>query len=158
MLKGALEFRRLCPELAPAFSRFLAALSANGDDALFHPHPFNADQAERLCAYTGQDLYYVALANGEVLAYGMLRGWDEGYEMPSLGIAVHPQVRGKQIATALMHFLHSAALHRGVKRIRLKVYRNNAAARKLYDKFGYRYETSTGAELVGFCDLTGKAG
>ncbi len=69
-------------------------LAARGDGRWFHPHPLTAVEAARPCAYDGRDLYYAAVTGDAVVAYGLLRGWDEGYAVPSLGIAVHPAARG----------------------------------------------------------------
>ena len=148
-----LEFRRLSPALEPGLSKFFEALVAAGDDKFFHPHPFTATEAARLCAYTGHDLYYAATCGDEVRAYGMLRGWDEGYSVPSLGIAVHPAARGQGLARSLMLFLHSAAAVRRSPRIRLKVYPHNLAARTLYERLGYHFGDESGGQLVGILSL-----
>ena len=55
----------------------------------FSPHPFTSKQAEYICNYAGMDLYYaVVLEKQRIVGYGMLRGWEEGYEVPSLGICI----------------------------------------------------------------------
>src|SRR5437868_120527 len=90
----ALEFRRLAPDLAEGLAALFAALEANGDGRFFHPHPLTPQEARRRCADRGGDLYYAALRGSQVLGYGLLRGWDEGYPVPSLGIAVAPAHRG----------------------------------------------------------------
>ncbi len=59
---------------------------------------------------------------GSIVAYGMLRGWDEGYETPSLGIAVHSEWQARGVGRRMMEHLHQVARVRGAKRIRLKVY------------------------------------
>jgi len=106
-----------------------------------------------LAQYSGKDLYYVAVSGTAVAAYGMLRGWDEGYQVPSLGIAIHPDARGTGLASTFMQFLHAAARLRGATRVRLKVNSENTAARRLYQSLGYRFEDSDGGEIVGFVDL-----
>jgi ribosomal protein S18 acetylase RimI-like enzyme len=146
-----LTFCRLGPDLAPPLASFFAGLCARGEDRFFHPHPFTAEQADRLCRHDGRDLYYAAI-DDEVLAYGMLRGWDAGYLVPSLGIAVHPAARGTGLAKSFMHFLHAAAARRGAPAVRLKVYPDNAAARRLYEGLGYRFENA-GDQLVGVFPL-----
>jgi len=84
------------------------------------------------------------------LAYGILRGWDQGYEIPSLGIAVHPEARGGKLGELMMHFLHSAARRKGARQVRLKVYGKNVSARNLYIKLGYKFDTvEEGGQLVG---------
>lgn len=150
---SSLEFCRLRPPLQMCLTAFFEALNARGDDRWFHPHPFTAVEAARLCAYQGRDLYYAAVARDAVLAYGMLRGWDEGYETPSLGIAVHPDARGLGLARTFMGFLHTAASLQGARRVRLKVYPENAAARRLYESLGYRLELAADGQLLGVLDL-----
>ncbi len=148
-----LEFLRLTPPLAAKLTAFFEVLSARGDGRWFHPHPLTAVEAVRLCADEGRDLYYAAAAGDAVLAYGLLRGWDEGYAVPSLGIAVHPAARGLGLARAFMSFLHAAAALSGANRVRLKVYPDNAPARRLYERLGYRLEPAADGQLLGFLDL-----
>ncbi len=150
----AIECMLLSPRWTQPLAEFFQALREAGDDAEFHPHPFTAEEAARRCQYAGRDLYYI-LADGErVLAYGMLRGWDDGYEIPSLGIAVHPRERGKGLGRLLMRVLHMAARRHGAKTIRLKVHPHNARAVRLYETLGYTFRGEEAGQLVGFFDLT----
>jgi ribosomal-protein-alanine N-acetyltransferase len=148
-----LEFRALLPGLKSELVEFFRAFANSEGSHWFHPHPFTPEEADKLCIYDGKDLYYVALGGREVLAYGMLRGWDEGFAIPSLGIAVHPKVRGIGLGRAFMLFLHTAARLYGAKQIRLKVYPENIAAVKLYELLGYRYGEKLEDQLVGYLDL-----
>jgi GNAT superfamily N-acetyltransferase len=148
-----LEFVRLVPRLETPLARFFEALESRGDGRWFHPHPLTAAEAARLCAYEGRDLYYAAAAGESVLAYGLLRGWDEGYAVPSLGVAVHPNARGLGLARTFMGFLHAAAGLRGAKKVRLKVYPDNGPARRLYERLGYRLAPADDGQLLGFLDL-----
>ena len=103
--------------------------------------------------YQGRDLYY-ALADGmTMIGYGMLRGWDEGYEIPSLGLALDSSVRGHGYGRMFMHFLHAAALRRGAKRIRLKVHRENVRGIDLYKSLGYEFGQQEGSQLIGYLQL-----
>ena len=150
---GALEIRTLCPELEQALAGFFANLRKEGADDHFHPHPLTDKEARRLCAYSGKDLYYVLVEKQRVLAYGMLRGWDEGFEVPSLGIATLSSARGAGFGTLLVRFLHAAARRRGARKVILKVYKDNTAARKLYERLGYSFSDKGTRELSGSIDL-----
>ena len=150
---SALEFCHVGPAVETRLASFFTALASRGDDRWFHPHPLTGHEAARLCSYRGRDLYYVAAHTDAVLAYGLLRGWDEGYAVPSLGIAVHPNARGIGLARAFMVFLHSAAALNGASRVRLKVYPNNAPARRLYESLGYRLEPAADGQLLGVLQL-----
>ena len=100
------------------------------------------------------DLYYVLVEANAVIGYGMLRGWSEGYEIPSLGIAIAPSARGQGLGRAFMHFLHAAARRRGSTKVRLRVDANNAAALTMYKSLGYVFDANEGPYLVGFIPLT----
>lgn len=148
-----LECKLLTPELREGFVAFLSALETAGDQKFFYPHPFTSEAVERLIGYEGKDLYYVLVDINAVLGYGMLRGWDEGFEIPSLGIAIHPQSRGQGLSKLLMHFLHVAAARRGASKVRLRVRHDNAKAIALYRSIGYKFTPDREEYLVGFFEL-----
>jgi ribosomal protein S18 acetylase RimI-like enzyme len=106
------------------------------DRRLFHPHPFSSEAIQPLVQ--SRDEYWLLVKDEAVLGYGMLRGWEEGYAIPSLGIAVAARHRGHGHGERIMHFLHLRAYNRGAARIRLTVDAENQAACGLYRKFGYR--------------------
>jgi len=136
-----------------ALAEFFRVLVATGDNQHFHPHPLTEEEARRRARYTGLDLYYVLLERREVLGYGMLRGWDEGFEVPSLGIAIHPSARRTGLGELLMRFLHTAARRRGARRIRLKTYVDNKSALELYLKLGYAFQQEEAGQIVGMLNL-----
>ncbi|HST30778.1 MAG TPA: GNAT family N-acetyltransferase, partial [Chthoniobacterales bacterium] len=111
------------------------------------------DEAAARANYSGRDFYCIMLQEDNVVGYGMLRGWDEGYAIPSLGIALDPSVRGRGCSRALMNFLHDTAKKRGATKVRLKVDSRNRPAIELYRSLGYVFEPQTGEELVGLLDL-----
>lgn len=148
-LHSPFEFRQLTPAWKSALAVFLRTLDENGDAQYFHPHPFSEDVLDKLCKYQGKDLYYVVVESYKVLAYGLLRGWDEGYLVPSLGIAIHPELRGIGLAKAFMHFLHITARRNGALQIRLKVYPDNNRAIALYKSLGYVFEGIENEQVVG---------
>ena len=74
-----LEIRLLDEDLEPAFGTFLERLAEDPGNT-FHPHPLTGEAARELCGSTGADLRYVVIAAGQVIAYGLLRGWDDGYD------------------------------------------------------------------------------
>lgn len=155
-----LAFVQVSAEHLPAFATFLLELDENGDADFFHPHPFDAKTAGSIAALSenGHDEYWLALSDEDVVAYGMLRGWDEGYEVPSLGLAVSPVYRGRGFAREMMRHLHARARQRGADRIRLKVDRRNVTAQRLYESLGYRFATHSHSELIGQLDLSDRSG
>ena len=114
----------------------------------FHPHPFTLAQIEWFKRYSGKDIYSVAYFNEQAVAYGILRGWDEGFAIPSLGLLVRQGFRGIGIGKLMMEYLHVSAQLKGAKTIRLKVYTDNKAARSMYEALGYRFSPSDKPEEV----------
>lgn len=149
-----MEIRQVKPQDADALARFFKLLKARGVDKFFHPHPFTPELANERASYRGKDLYFILFEDSEVLGYGMLRGWDEGYEIPSLGIVIHPDAQGQGKGRLLMNTLRAAAQQRGAKKIRLRVYPENLSAVNLYRSLGYDFvQEKSGPYLVGFLDL-----
>lgn len=161
-----MRFRPVTPADEDGLADLFVALARVGDDRLFHPHPLTQEAARHVCRHRDttcdepHDEYHVAVApsrdsdSAAVVGYGMLRGWVEGYETPSLGIAVHPDHRGRGIARQLMDHLHTVAGERGAVRVRLKVYRTNLAAVRLYASLDYEFEPYSETELLGFRALS----
>jgi len=167
---GSLLCRRLAQADGSGLAVLFAALCEHNDHRLFHPHPLTAETAAALAeqhahphtVLANRDEYHVVLdcdaGRGEqIVAYGMLRGWAEGFEVPSLGIAVHPQHRGRGIARQFMQHLHRVAVGRGAERVRLKVYRHNQAAVGLYKSLGYSFTPHNDAEWLGIATIAQKA-
>lgn len=152
-LQNRIKFYRISSEWESALAEFFADLKSFGTDRVFHPHPFDAAEARRRATYTGGDEYHIAAHGSTIVAYGMLRGWDEGYVTPSLGIAVHPEWQGRGIGRRMMEHLHDVARARGATRIRLKVYPANEVGIRLYESFGYDFAGAEHGQRVGVLTL-----
>jgi ribosomal-protein-alanine N-acetyltransferase len=143
------RFRRLAAGDAEPLARFFERLAAGGDERWFHPHGLTAEDAARLASREGDDVYVVAVGTaGRVVGYGLLRGWEEGYDVPSLGIAIDGEARGTGVAEALMRHLHDEARAKGAPRVRLKVYPDNEVALRLYRRLGYEVTGESDGQLV----------
>jgi ribosomal protein S18 acetylase RimI-like enzyme len=144
---------RIGPENIKQLSRLFSIIQNDPAALHFHPHLFNENDALTIATYKGRDLYLGAFRNGDLIGYGMLRGWDEGYTIPALGIYFEPDARGKGYAAIFMSELHRQARENGATRVRLKVYPSNAAAVKLYRRLGYEFNTEENGQLVGLFNL-----
>lgn len=142
-LRGRIQYCRTDEIDEQELGRFFDMIRQNGDDEYFHPHPFDLETAKRFCRYKGKDLYFIQKFDGEISGYGMLRGWEEGYKIPSLGILIHPGLRGKGLGEKFMGFLHEQARKKGADRVMLKVYPDNKKAVSLYEKMGYVFSSGT---------------
>ena len=153
MDRDSLKYCRVTKEWVDQLVRLFDALKAQSDDQSFHPHPLTRERAEQIATYKGQDLYYVQLSREKVVGYGMLRGWDEGYDIPSLGITIHPEKRARSLAKHFMIFLHAEAKNKGASKVRLKVYSDNIKAIGLYKSLGYDFINKEGDSYIGYIGL-----
>jgi GNAT superfamily N-acetyltransferase len=120
----------------------------------FLPHPFNAENAGYVCSHRGRDLYYAILLNGaEIIGYGMLRGWDEGYEIPAVGLCLLKKYQGIGLGGTFLNFLETVATLNGCKKLMLKVKKTNAIARTLYESRRYILQEYNKEFMIGFKSL-----
>jgi RimJ/RimL family protein N-acetyltransferase len=145
--------RRLVPSDAQALAELFAGIATDPAAALFHPHPFTMEKAHEIANWSRQDIYLGLFMNGALQGYGMLRGWDEGYDVPSLGIYLGPGTRGVGLARVFMQELHDWARKAGARRVRLKVYPDNTRALAVYRAMGYCFGDAVAGQLVGLVEL-----
>jgi GNAT superfamily N-acetyltransferase len=123
---------------AAAFRSFLDANDVPAITGTFDPFPMAASSADRILAERKQDLYYGAFdLDGSMVAMSMLRGWDEGYEVPSFGIVVGHGHQGRGLGSRLTAWTVEQARVKGAPAVRLTVYDDNPAARTIYQRLGF---------------------
>lgn len=140
--------------VAPGDEAPLLDLLADLDPTYFRPHPFTAEEVERITHRTGRDVYGMLMADDRPVAYGLLRGWDEGFDTPSLGVAVRVDAQAAGFGRLTMERLHAEARAGGATSVRLRVHPDNRRARGLYESFGYVETGEDRGERVMVLDLT----
>ncbi|MHC4618045.1 MAG: GNAT family N-acetyltransferase [Planctomycetota bacterium] len=156
-----LEVRRLADTDVDAVLCFFEQIVKREIDRTFHPHPFDAYTAEHVCSYDKKNWYAGCFRRNthtdQMVGYVMLRGWDEGYAVPSLGICVLPDYQGCGIGGMLMSVAILVARFRGSPAIRLKVYPDNNRAIALYRRMGFEIlDGMEHGQLVGYLRLQRK--
>lgn len=154
------EIRQLGESDVEALGGFFTTIARDESvKAYFRPHAFDHAMAERICLRQGieRDEYFAAFEADEIVAYGMLRGWDEGYAIPAFGVCVRGDQRGKGLGRAILDFAVMRARAAGAPSVMLKVFEDNVAARTLYERCGFTFNERTpdGSQLVGWLPLEG---
>lgn len=147
------EYYRVDENWFPQLAVFFEKIVENGDHVFFHPHPFDRNEAKWIAGYKGKDLYFVQIYKKNIVGYAMLRGWNEGYDVPSLGIIIHPSYRHFGLGSKFMQYLHDEAKRKGASRVRLKVYEKNIGAMAMYHSLGYIFDSKENGQLIGFLQL-----
>lgn len=122
----------------------------SGAHKFFHPHGFSRGDAQLIANYVGRDVYCVVICGNVAVGYAMLRGRDEGFEVPSMGMGVHSAWQRRGIGDLMMAYLVSTARILDAPALRLKVYKNNRRGILLYEKWEFCFDTIEGEQMVGF--------
>ncbi len=131
--------------------RFIKFIENNTSDLVFfHPHEMDYNSILSILSNKKNDKYKIVIHEDRVIGYGILRGWDEGFEIPSLGIMVDKDFRGIGLSKTIMKFLESNAKIMGAKKIRIVVHKDNQVAYNLYKSLNYEFETYNKNQLISF--------
>ncbi len=103
----------------------------------FHPFPLSRESAYAIAWTSHKDRYYVVSVSSRVRGLCMLRGWDEGYSIPSYGVLLDRRIQGYGLGRSVTKFAISEAKRLGCERLRLSVHASHLAARRLYEVLGF---------------------
>lgn len=104
----------------------------------FTAFPLNRDTAAWIAKYTGKDKYYLLLRGEAIVGLSMLRGFDEGYAVPSFGIIIDHRAQGLGFGRYLLSETVEQARLMGCPKVRLSVYGCNISGRKIYEAIGFK--------------------
>jgi GNAT superfamily N-acetyltransferase len=153
---ASLAIERLSAVDANGLGRFFEALQRDAESLrFFHPFPLTPAFAALLCARQSESLdrHYITRYHDRLAAYSMLRGWDEGYTIPSFGACTHPGLRNAGLGHWLLAHALTETRAAGAGKLRLTVYKENLRAIHLYRKFGFVFSNKNERELVGVLNL-----
>lgn len=109
----------------------------------YHPFPFEVDYVKNLVVKAMKDQYIGIFYQKEnsicsIIGLLTLRGLDEGYEHPMLGIFISEEYSGKGYAKKAINYAESICSSFGYKGIMMKVSGSNSRALKIYLAQGYQ--------------------
>jgi len=126
--------------LKPSQSRMLA-LQLKQEDAeyikYFQPFPFDSGEIRKRLVDARKDCYWGIFCGKKLAGIFMLRGMDDGYEIPSYGVYIPREWSGKGLSRLSLLFSISWCRVNGFKTLMLKVHPKNAIARKMYEDHGF---------------------
>lgn len=145
--------RPVLPGDAQALAQFFAANRGVPENAGFDPFELTAERARAIAAGASSDRYYLATnGRGELVAMSMLRGFDEGYAVPSFGILVDHGHHGLGIGRKLTAWTIAAARELACPAVRLSVYASNPGALALYRSLGFVEQDRSAVRRAGRTD------
>ena len=143
-------------EIGPAdeaeLTRFLEENDRPEIVRTFNPFPMTAETASRIAALPRRDRYYGAFAGDRLVGLSMLRGWDEGYAVPSFGIVIDHRAHNRGLGQRLTAYTVDAARALGAPSVRLTVFASNGAGIRVYSRLGFVERSRGPATVAGAPD------
>jgi glycosyltransferase involved in cell wall biosynthesis/ribosomal protein S18 acetylase RimI-like enzyme len=127
-------FRELGTDDLGPLTRLLAANDDPSITATFDPFGMTPETARKIALKPRRDRFYGAYVDGELAGLSMLRGWDDGYDVPSFGIFVDGAAQNQGLGASLTDFTLEQARMIGCESVRLSVYASNRIAHKMYER------------------------
>lgn len=130
--------RRLDASDANKLGKFFELNNRDEVRRFFHPFPMTSSTAAVLLQTARNDLFFGMEVGDSLVAFSMLRGWDDDFDIPSFGIVVDFDHQGRGLGRCLTEWTLRWADLIGCAKVRLTSYLENQAACRLYTNFGFR--------------------
>jgi RimJ/RimL family protein N-acetyltransferase len=116
----------------------LLTSSSKQYSSYFIPFSFDEKNIESLLHQAIKDKFYGVFVSGRLVGFFMLRGFDEGYSIPSYGVWIAEEFSNKGLSTLTLQHAISFCKINSIKKVMLKVHPDNLAAKHIYEKFGFK--------------------
>lgn len=137
MTKNSLEIKELTSASASMLSE---KLSEESKEYLKYFIPFadySENYIENILSKRKRDKYFGLFYNDELAGFYMLRGFDEGYDIPSYGVWISSEYPNKGLSTLTLYHAFSFCKLNKIKTLMLKVHPDNLVAKAIYEKLGF---------------------
>ena len=128
MTSTDLTIRPLLAEDAAEVSALLRA-QPPGYARFFYAFGSEAGEIAALLARRERDVYSGMYWQGRLVAFFMLRGWDAGYEVPSFGVVVDAEHRGRAFMRIALDVAKLVCRLSGASRLMAKIHPDNVSPR-----------------------------
>jgi len=106
----------------------------------FTPFSFEEDSLKKIVDDAVNDKYFGIFINDDLAGFYMLRGFDEGFEVPSYGVWISDKFSGLGLSKLTLQHAITFCKVNGLKKIMLKVHPENIIAKSIYESFGFKQE------------------
>jgi ribosomal-protein-alanine N-acetyltransferase len=135
----SLEITELGSAQAENLSKLLLASDKNYTK-YFIPFSFDEKSIKGILERATNDKYFGVFISNELVGFYMLRGFDDGYVIPSYGTWIAEQFSSLGLSKLTLQHAISYCKVNGIKKIMLKVHPDNSIAKKTYENYGFKQE------------------
>ena len=143
---NSIEIKELKLEHVP---HLVEKLSQESLEYLKHYTAFELTNEKFISLLTkaSKDKYFGIFFGDEIVGFYMLRGFDEGYKIPSYGVIILSKFSNKGLSKLTLYHAFSLCRINNIKKLMLKVHPENTFAKNLYESLGF--------EKTGFDERNG---
>jgi RimJ/RimL family protein N-acetyltransferase len=139
MIPLSLEIRKLTVNQSEELANLLQS-SEKEYTQYFIPFTFEIETISGILSKAIKDQFYGIYLDNSLAGFYMLRGFDDGFEIPSYGVWIAKEFSAKGISKLTLHHAITFCKTNNIKKIMLKVHPDNVIAKKIYEDFGFTYE------------------
>ncbi|NWG29550.1 MAG: GNAT family N-acetyltransferase [Ignavibacteriaceae bacterium] len=133
---NSLEIKELISDHASVLSRKLREENRNYIQH-FIPFDFSETTIKDILNKKKADKFFGLFLNKELIGFYMLRGFDQGYDIPSYGVWISSNYANKGLSKLTLYHAFSVCKLNNIKTLMLKVHPENTIAKEVYEKFGF---------------------
>jgi RimJ/RimL family protein N-acetyltransferase len=133
---NSLEIKELISDHASVLSRKLLEENKNYIQH-FIPFDFSETTIKDILNKKKADKFFGLFLNKELIGFYMLRGFDQGYDIPSYGVWISSNYANKGLSKLTLYHAFSVCKLNNIKTLMLKVHPENTIAKEVYEKFGF---------------------
>jgi len=104
----------------------------------FIPFSYDIETISGILFKAIKDKFFGLYVENELIGFYMLRGFDEGYSVPSYGVWISEKYSNKGLSTFTLQHAISICKLNAIKKLMLKVHPDNIAAKHIYEKYGFK--------------------
>lgn len=139
MIPLSLEIRKLTVNQSEELANLLQS-SEKEYTQYFIPFTFEIETISGILSKAIKDQFYGIYLDNSLAGFYMLRGFDDGFEIPSYGVWIAKEFSAKGISKLTLHHAITFCKTNNIKKLMLKVHPDNLIAKKIYENFGFTYE------------------
>lgn len=103
----------------------------------FIPFDFDHTTIKKILTEKKEDKFFGLFVDDSLIGFYMLRGFDEGYDIPSYGVWISKEYSAKGLSKLTLQHAVSICKINGIKKLLLKVHPENKIAKMIYENFGF---------------------
>lgn len=135
----------------------LALIRSENDSYLRYFNPFDWGKQDFISSIINarKDRYFGIFYQNILVGFYMLRGFDQGYSIPSYGVYISSCYKNKGIAKSSLIHAFKYCKENHIDRVMLKVHPDNTIAKLLYEKEGFVFskEDPVSGQLIYYREI-----